>query len=92
MPRCLHLHVSRGMHSRGIIPDLERPRMSNPLGIHTQGIENYFSMIQGTNKKFHLGVDATFTPKSKCGQAMWLFQKNLLHLFFEVTGFIVFFF
>jgi len=23
---------------------------------------------------FHLGVGATFSPKSKCGQAMWLFQ------------------
>ena len=37
-------------------------------------------------------MDATFTPKSKCGQAMWLFQIFLLHFFFEVTGFIVFFF
>ena len=51
LPRCLHLHVSRGMHSGGIIPDLERSGMSNPLGMHTQGIENYSSMIQGTNKK-----------------------------------------
>ena len=48
---CLDLHVSRCMHSRGIIPDLERSGMSNPPWMRTQGIGNYPSMIQGTNEK-----------------------------------------
>ena len=31
LPRCLDLHISKCMHSGGIIPDLERSGMSNPL-------------------------------------------------------------
>ena len=48
---CLDLHVSRCMHSGGIIPNLERSGMSNPPWMRTQGIGNYSSMIQGTNEK-----------------------------------------
>ena len=51
LPRCLHLHVSRCMHSGGIIPNLERSGMNNPPWMCTQGIGNYSSMIQGTNEK-----------------------------------------